>query len=140
MGAESDIGVATISAQPNATTDDIRPNPLATLEVETLARHETGLVRFCREVDHSRAANRSMGQQLGTSVPAPLQLLGRLAINPKQCRLGKQTQERKRHPHFWCNRANFLPILPSQDIETTPVVLKNITAAAEYNHCKGDRD
>jgi hypothetical protein len=81
-----------------------------------------------------------MGQQLGMSVPAQLQLLGRLAINPKQRSLGKQTQERKRHPHFWCNRANFLPLLPSQDIETTLVVLKNITAAAEYNHCKGDRD
>jgi hypothetical protein len=34
-----------------------------------------------------------------------------------------------------CNRANFLPLLPSsQDIETMPEVLNNITAAAEYNH------
>jgi hypothetical protein len=81
-----------------------------------------------------------MRQQLGTLVHAPLQLLGRLAINPKQRRLGKQTQERKGHPHFWCNQANFLPLLPSQDIETTPVVLTNITAAAEYNHFKGDID
>jgi hypothetical protein len=74
------------------------------------------------------------------SVLAPLQLLGRLAINPKRRRLGKQIQERKGHLRFWCNLADFLPLLPSQDIQTTPVVLKNITVAAEYNHCKGDRD
>jgi hypothetical protein len=60
-------------------------------------------------------------------------------LNHPRCRRSKQTQERKGHPHFWCNRADFLP-LPSQDIQTTPVVLKNITAAAEHNHCKGDRD
>jgi hypothetical protein len=61
-------------------------------------------------------------------------------LNHPRRRRSKQTQERKGHPHFWCNRADFLPLLPSQDIQTMPVVLKNITAAAEYNHCKGDRD
>jgi hypothetical protein len=48
-----------------------------------------------------------------------------------------QTQARKRYPHFWCNQANFLRLLPSQDIETT--VLKHITAATEYNHWIGIR-
>jgi hypothetical protein len=82
-------------------------------------------------MDHPRAAIPLLEQQLGTSVPATLQLLGGLAINPKRRRLKKQTQERKRHPHFWCNQANFLSLLPSQDIQTTPVVLKSITAAME---------
>jgi hypothetical protein len=61
-------------------------------------------------------------------------------LNHPRHRRSKQTQERKGHPHVWCNRADFLPFLPSQDIQTTPVILKNITAAAEYNHCKRDRD
>jgi hypothetical protein len=40
------------------TYNDIHPIPLASQEVETSARHETGLARFGRERDHSRAANR----------------------------------------------------------------------------------
>ena len=83
-----------LGVQPNATTDNICPNPLAELQVKTLARLETGLEGFCTEEDRSRAANWMLGQKLGTSVPAPFQLSGRLAINPKRRRLGKQTQEK----------------------------------------------
>jgi hypothetical protein len=52
-------------------------------QVETLARYQTGLVGIYREKDHPKAAIWLLEQQLGTLVPAALQLLGRLAINPK---------------------------------------------------------
>jgi hypothetical protein len=98
------------------------------------------LVGLCSGEDHPRVTIHPARQHPDNLVLAPYCLLDKARINLKRQRRSYQTQERKGHPHFWCNRADFLPLLLSQDIQTTPVVLNNITAAAEYNHCEGDRD
>ena len=58
-----------------------------------------------------------------------------LTMNCLRRRRRKETQERKRHPHK-CNRANFLPRFPSQDIVSTTAVLKNITATRKTTTAK----
>ncbi len=93
------------------------------------------LVGWCRGEDHPRVTIHPARQHLDKLVLASYCLLDKARINLKRQRRRYQTQERKRHPHK-CNRANFLPRFPSQDIVSTTAVLKNITATRKTTTVK----
>jgi hypothetical protein len=62
------------------------------------------LVGLCSGGDHlNRGTIHPAQQHLDKLVLAPYCLLDKARINLKRQRRRYQTQERKGHPHFWCN-------------------------------------
>jgi hypothetical protein len=61
------------------------------------------LVGLCSGEDHPRVTIQPTWQHLDKLALAPYGLLDKAIINLKRQRHRYQTQERKGHPHFWCN-------------------------------------
>jgi hypothetical protein len=126
---------------PLTQTESIKPNieesfaGISLLLLLGLGVVAQDLVGWCRGEDHPRVTIHPARQHLDKLVLASYCLLDKARINLKRQRRRYQTQERKRHPHK-CNRANFLPRFPPQDIVSTTAVLKNITATRKTTTVK----